>query len=88
MCMCVCVCVCVCYSPHPHRAGWTLYLESVHEALPVAGSSPGDVGQRLALGHAGDHGGAAVHGGHVLQLRDVGLDWKWGEKKKKTEIKL
>lgn len=58
----------------------TLYLVSVHEGLPVAGSPPGDVGQRLPVSHAGDHGGAALHRCHVLQLGDVGLDWRGGRK--------
>lgn len=52
----------------------SLYLDSIHEALPVAGPSPGNIRQRLALSHAGDHGGAALHRRHVLQLGDVRLD--------------
>lgn len=56
------------------RSG-SLYLVSVHEGLAIAGSPPGNVGQRLSLGHAGDHGGAGLHRRHVFQLGDVGLDW-------------
>lgn len=52
------------------------YLVSVHEGLAVSGSPPGNVRQRLALSHAGDHGGAALHGRHVFQLDDMGLDWR------------
>lgn len=61
------------------------YLVSVHEALAVAGSLPGNVRQRLSLGHAGDHGGAALYGCHVFQLGDVGLDWRARRTKRKGE---
>lgn len=52
----------------------TFYLVPVHEGLAVAGSPPRNVGQRLAVSHTGDHGGAALYGCHVFQLSDVGLD--------------
>ncbi len=60
----------------PDGLSGTFYLVSVHEGLAVAGSPPGNVGQRLAVSHAGDHGGAALHGCHVFQQGDVGLDWR------------
>lgn len=62
-------------NPEPEAPpGKATHLVSVHECLAVTGSPPGDVGQGLAVGHAWDHGGAALHGRHVFQLGDVGLD--------------
>lgn len=74
----------------PDGLSGSSYLVSVHEGLAVAGSPPGNVGQRLALSHAGDHGGAALHGCHIFQLGDMGLDWrpqrmKRGEKDTENE---
>lgn len=60
----------------PDGFSGSFYLVSVHEGLTVAGSSPGNVRQRLALSHAGDHGSAALYGCHVFQLGDMGLDWR------------
>lgn len=79
--------------PHTHTQpdglSGGLYLVSVHEGLPVAGSPPGNVRQRLAVSHAGDHGGAALHGCHVFQLGDVRLDWRpqRTKKKKKRDVR-
>lgn len=53
-----------------------LYLVSIHKCLAVAGSLPGNVRQRLAISHAGDHGSAALHGCHIFQLGDMGRDWR------------
>lgn len=58
----------------PDGLSGSFYLVSVHKRLAVAGSPPGDVRQRLALSHTGDHGGAAFHRRHVFQQGDVGLD--------------
>lgn len=66
----------------------TLYLVSLHERLAIAGSPPGNVGQRLTIGHAGDHGSAALHSCHIFQLGDMGRDWRpqgmglWRKEKK------
>lgn len=60
----------------PDGLSGSSYLVSVHEGLAVAGSPPGNVGQRLAVSHTGDHGGAALYGCHVFQLGDMGLDWR------------
>lgn len=72
----------------PDGLSGSFYLVSVREGMAVAGSPPGNVGQRLALSHAGDHGGAALHGCHVFQLGDMRLDWRpqrtrWGGRREK-----
>ena len=60
----------------PDGLSGSFYLVSVHEGLAVAGSPPGNIRQRLALSHTGDHGGAALYRCHVFQLGDMGLDWR------------
>lgn len=54
------------HSTKPDGLSGSFYLVSIHEGLAVAGSPPGNVGQRLTLSHTGDHGSAALHGCHIF----------------------